>query len=112
MTLTAAAQLLFSTLVFLAGATSAKAWGLQPTTPKLLLTLGLYTVGNLIMLYLVRVLGMSIAFSLSAVIQLIAVNLVALLWFDEKLNLLQGIGIVFAILAVALISFGPYFNSR
>ncbi len=105
-------QLFASTLIFLAAATGAKAWALQPGTGKLLLTLGLYTLGNLIMLRLVREFGMSVAFSLSAVIQLIAVNLVAIAWFGEKLSTAQGIGIGLAIAAVAVISFGPYLGSR
>lgn len=106
------AQLIASTLVFLAAASGAKAWALQPSTGKLVLTLALYTVGNLIMLRLVREFGMSVAFSLSAVIQLIAVNLVALAWFGERLSTAQGVGIALAVAAVAVISLGPYLTGR
>jgi multidrug transporter EmrE-like cation transporter len=112
MPFSAALQLLGSTLIFLFAATAAKAWALAPTSGKLLLTLALYTLGNLIMLRLVRDLGMSVAFSLSAVIQLIAVNVIAIAWFGERLSGAQGIGIVLAIAAVAVISFGPYFSGR
>lgn len=105
-------QLAVSTIIFLAAASGAKSWALAPTTGKLVLTLALYTLGNLIMLRLVRELGMSIAFSLSAVIQLVAVNLIALAWFGERLSMAQGIGIALAIAAVAVISFGPYLSGR
>lgn len=105
-------QLIASTIIFLGAASGAKSWALQPSMGKLLLTLALYTIGNLIMLRLVREFGMSVAFSLSAVIQLIAVNIVALAWFGEKLSAAQGIGIGLAILAVAVISFGPYLSGR
>jgi multidrug transporter EmrE-like cation transporter len=107
-----ALQLIASTLIFLAAASGAKSWALAPSIPKLVLTLLLYTLGNLIMLRLVREFGMSVAFSLSAVIQLIAVNVVAIAYFGERLSGAQGAGIALAIAAVAVISFGPYLSGR
>ncbi len=106
MTLTASLQLAASTATFLLAATCAKSWAMGPSMFKLVLTIVLYSVGNLIMLRLVREFGMASAFSLSAVIQLIAVNLIALTFFGEKLTLVQSFGIAFAILAVGLITFG------
>ncbi|MBZ9863219.1 hypothetical protein [Mesorhizobium sp. CA12] len=102
------AQLGISTVIFLLAATAAKQWGMAPSLAKLLLTLALYSAGNLIMLRLVREFGMSVSFSLSAVIQLVAVNVVAIAFFGERLNALQAIGMVLAIAAVALITLGPY----
>lgn len=107
MTLTGSFQLAASTITFLLAAICAKSWALGPSSAKLLLTIGLYSVGNLIMLRLVREFGMASAFSLSAIIQLIAVNLIALMVFGERLSLVQSIGIVLAVLAVCLITFGP-----
>jgi drug/metabolite transporter (DMT)-like permease len=112
MTLAGLAQLSASTIVFLLAATAAKGWTLAPSWPRLVLVLGLYTIGNLIMLRLIRDFGMGVALSLSAVIQLAAVNVVAFAWFGERVNLLQGAGIVVAIAAVALITLGPYFSPR
>jgi len=43
----------------------------------------------------------------SAVLQLLAVNLVAILWFGEKVGWIEGAGICLAVLAVALITLGP-----
>jgi multidrug transporter EmrE-like cation transporter len=100
-------QLGFSTIIFLIAATVAKNWALSPSIGKLLLTLALYSLGNLVMLRLVREFGMANAFSLSAVIQLVAVNVIALAWFGERLNALQSGGIVLAIVAVGLITLGP-----
>ena len=102
------AQLGISTVMFLLAAMAAKQWGMAPSSAKLLLTLALYTAGNLIMLRLVREFGMSVSFSLSAVIQLVSVNVVALAFFGERLNALQATGMVLAIAAVALITLGPY----
>ena len=102
------AQLGISTVMFLLAAMAAKQWGVAPNLAKLLLTLALYTAGNLIMLRLVREFGMSVSFSLSAVIQLVAVNVVAIAFFGERLNTLQATGVMLAIAAVALITLGPY----
>jgi glucose uptake protein GlcU len=101
-----------STAIFLLAATVAKYWGLAPSLGKLLLTLALYSLGNLIMLKLIREFGMSISFSLSAVIQLVAVNVVALAFFSERVTSLQAAGIVLAVAAVALITLGPYLQGR
>lgn len=103
-------QLGLSTVIFLLAATVAKWWALSPSLGKLLLTLVLYSAGNLIMMRLVREFGMASSFSLSAIIQLIAVNVIALIWFGEKLTVLQGSGVVLAIVAVGLITFGPQAN--
>jgi multidrug transporter EmrE-like cation transporter len=99
-----------STVVFLLAATVAKAWALAPGMGKLVLTLALYSAGNLIMLKLVREFGMASAFSLSAVVQLVAVNVIALIWFGESLTFTQASGIVLAIVAVGLITLGPAFG--
>ncbi len=99
--------LVLACAIFLGAASVAKAWALAPGVPKLVLTLLLYTAGNVIMLVLIREVGMATAFSLSAVLQLIAVNLVAVLAFGERVGMLQGIGMVLAVAAVALITLGP-----
>lgn len=85
----------------------AKSWAVAPSLLKMAATLALYTLGNLIMLRLVREFGMSIAFSLSAVIQLIAVNLVAFTVFGERVGMVEAFGIALAIASVAVISLGP-----
>lgn len=100
-------QLGLSTVIFLLAATVAKSWALSPSLGKIVLTLALYSLGNLVMLRLIREFGMSVSFSLSAVIQLVAVNVVALAFFGEKVTSLQAIGIVLAIVSVALITLGP-----
>ena len=105
-------QLGISTAIFLLAATVAKSWALAPSIGKLVLTLALYSAGNLIMLRLVREFGMASAFSLSAIIQLVAVNVIALAWFGERLSLMQGSGIALAILAVGLITLGPSIGGR
>lgn len=97
--------------VFVAAASSAKAWALAPSTLALIATLALYSVGNLLMLVLVRQVGMAAAFSLSGVLQLVAVNLLAVFAFGERVGPVQGAGLALAVLAVALITLGPRLNS-
>ncbi len=105
-------QLGISTVIFLLAATMAKQWALAPGLWKLLVTLALYSLGNLIMLRLVREFGMASSFSLSAVIQLVAVNVIALVFFGEKLATIQSVGVLLAIVAVVLITLGPQMTSR
>ena len=105
-------QLGLSTVIFLLAATAAKNWALAPTIGKIVLTLALYSLGNLIMLRLIREFGMSVSFSLSAVIQLVAVNAVALAFFGERLGMVQSGGLVLAVVAVGLITLGPAFGGR
>ncbi len=112
MSLSGIVQLGLSTVIFLIAATAAKQWALAPTTAKLVLTLLLYSVGNLIMLRLVRELGMATSFSLSAVVQLVAVNLIALIFFAERLEPIQSVGIGLAIVSVVLITLGPAMMSK
>ncbi|RAZ90299.1 hypothetical protein DPM33_14920 [Mesorhizobium hawassense] len=102
------AQLGASTVMFLLAAGAAKQWGMAPSFAKIVLTLALYSAGNLIMLRLVREFGMSVSFSLSAVIQLVAVNVVAIAFYGERLNAFQATGLMLAVAAVALITLGPY----
>ena len=98
------AMLAASTLAFIAAASAAKSWTLNSTHWWLLATLALYTIGNLVMLRLIRDIGMAVALSLSAVVQIAAVNLVALVVFGERVSPTQGAGLVLAIASVALIS--------
>ena len=112
MSMLGALQLGFATVVFLLAATVAKQWALAPSLGKIALALALYSLGNLIMLRLVRDFGMATAFSLSAVIQLVAVNLIALAYFGERLGMVQGAGIALAVAAVAMITLGPAAGGR
>lgn len=101
-----------STAAFIAAASAAKAYTLSPGWVWLTATLALYTLGNLIMLRLISNLGMGVALSLSAVVQLIAVNLVAVVLFGEKLTWTQVAGVTTAVLSVSIFVLGPYLENR
>lgn len=105
-------QICGATVVFLAAAVVAKQWAMAPHWGKIVLALALYSAGNLIMLKLVRDFGMATAFSLSAVVQLVAVNIIGLVYFGERLGAVQGAGVVLAVVAVAMITLGPAASGR
>ena len=105
-------QLGLSTLIFMLAASAAKSWTLAPSALRLVLVLVLYSVGNLIMLRLIREFGMGVALSLSGIVQLVAVNIVAFTYFGERVGTIQGIGIAVALIAVALITLGPSLEGR
>lgn len=107
MNLPALLQLGVATAIFIGAASSAKNWAMAPSAGKIVFTLLLYVVGNLIMMPLLRQVTMTTAFSLSTVLQLVAVNLVAILVFGEKVGLLEGLGILLAIVGVVLITLAP-----
>lgn len=106
------AQICGATVIFLLAAVVAKQWALAPHWGKVALALVLYSAGNLIMLKLVRDFGMATAFSLSAVVQLVAVNVIGLIYFGERLGAIQGAGVVLAVVAVAMITLGPATSGR
>ncbi|QPC88583.1 hypothetical protein GA830_06965 [Mesorhizobium sp. NBSH29] len=107
-----AAYLGLSTLIFLAAASAAKAWTIAPSAWRLILVLALYSLGNLVMLRLIRDFGMGVALSLSGVIQLLAVNVIAFAVFGENVSAIQGAGLALAVIAVALITVGPFWTGR
>lgn len=70
----------------------------------LMAALGFFLVGNLMMVRLMRESGLALAVSISSVVQLVALALIGVLWFGEKLTGLQMAGVVLGIVAVALIA--------
>ena len=100
-------QICVATAIFIGAASSAKAWSISPSFARVVFTMVLYIVGNLLMMRLLRQIGMATAFSITAVLQLVAVNLVAIFVYGEKVGLAEGTGIVLAIASVALITFAP-----
>jgi glucose uptake protein GlcU len=94
---------------FIGAASSGKAWAVSASPERLVFTMALYIAGNLIMLRLLRKVGMTTAFSISAVLQLVAINLVAIFVYGEWASS-KATGIVLAVAALALITFAPHFG--
>ena len=89
--------------VFLTAASASRAYVAHPATPILLVALVLYTIGNLMMIRLMRESGMAVAISVSAIGQLLLVNLVAMTVYGERPGHLQLAGIALGAVAMILI---------
>jgi glucose uptake protein len=64
--------------------------------------LALYTAGNLVVIRVLRDVGLSRVMSLSTVLQLIVVNLLAILVFRERLTVTHYLGVGLGVVAVVL----------
>ena len=89
-------------VIFVAAATCAKLYVLEPAWSRLVGALALYTAGNLVVIRVLREVGLGLAMSLSTIVQLIVVNLMAVLIFRERLTGLQYAGVALGLAAVAL----------
>lgn len=68
--------------------------------------LALFCVGNTIMVWVMKSGGLGVAISLSAIFQLLAITVMAMLVFGERPTLMQGAGMALGVAAVALIALG------
>ncbi len=63
----------------------------------------LFTLGNLMMVRLMRESGLGVAIALSSIVQLVLIGVVAFLVFDERPTPLQMAGMALGVVAVAMI---------
>ena len=70
----------------------------------LLGALGMFTIGNLMMVRLMRESGLAVAISVSSVVQLVMIGLVAWFIFGERPTGLQIAGMALGVVAVAMIA--------
>lgn len=89
--------------IFMAAASSLRVYVDRPSVWLLVLAIGLYTAGNLMMVRVMRESGLAVAMSLSAVLQLVLINLIGLLIFGERPSTMQVGGITLGIVAVTMI---------
>ncbi|MBK5568576.1 hypothetical protein AB4Z34_18505 [Ensifer sp. 2YAB10] len=97
--------MLLATTIFLGGATASRAYVSNNHLGMLCLALGLYVIGNIIMVKLMREGGLGLAISLSAIVQLVMVNVIAFAVFGERLSLTQAAGVLLGIVAMGLMLF-------
>ena len=91
-----------ATAVFIGAATSSRAYVGTSNILFLLLSMALDIVGNLMMLKLMREGGLGLAISLSAITQLLMINVIAFIFFGERLNLTQLAGVGLGVVAMGL----------
>jgi glucose uptake protein len=89
-------------VAFLSAATASRAYIASSNILLLILSLGLYCIGNLMMVKLMREGGLGLAISVSAVAQLVLINLIAFTVFGERPNTLQLTGVGLGVLAMVL----------
>ena len=93
-----------ATVVFIAANTVLRYYVASAFLPTLIGALVLFSLGNLMMVRVMRDSGLAMAISVSAVLQLILISAVAMLWFGEKPTSLQLAGMALGVVAVTLIA--------
>ena len=93
---------ILAAIIFVGATACAKLYVLEPAWWRLAGALVLYTVGNLVVIRVLREVGLGLAMSLSTVVQLIVVNLLAVVIFRERLTGTQYAGVALGIAAVVL----------
>jgi small multidrug resistance pump len=91
--------------IFISAATASRVYIANGDPLTLGLSLGLYCLGNLMMVRLMREGGLGLAISASAVVQLVVVNVIAFLGFGERLSAPQMAGVALGIVAMMLMLF-------
>ena len=91
-----------ATAVFITAATSSRAYIGTTNILYLIVSMALYIIGNLMMLKLMREGGLGLAVSLSAITQLFLINIIAFLFFGERLSGTQLAGVALGIVSMGL----------
>ena len=96
--------LLAAMLVFVLANSVLRTYAASSYLPTLLGALLLFSLGNVMMVRLMRESGLAIAISISSVLQLVLISLVAVLWFGERPTGMQLAGMGLGVVAVVLIA--------
>lgn len=91
--------------IYLAAATATRSYIANDNVLYLMGALGLYCIGNLMMVRLMREGGLGLAISVSAIAQLLLVNVIAFVLFGERLTTSQLAGVGLGVVAMALMLF-------
>lgn len=93
-----------ATAVFVAANGVLKTYALKGGVPVLVGALALFCLGNWLMVQVMRGSGLGVAIALSAVFQLVAISVLAIVVFGERPTPLQLAGMALGVVAVALIA--------
>lgn len=91
-----------SMAIYLSAATSTRSYIATNNIMLLILALALYCIGNLMMVRLMREGGLGLAISVSAIAQLLLINIIAFALFGERLSNLQMAGVGLGVVSMAL----------
>ena len=90
--------------VFIAANTVLRTYAASSHLATLVGALLLFSLGNVMMVRLMRESGLALPIALSSVAQLVLITLVAVLWFGERPTAMQLAGLALGVVAVALIA--------
>lgn len=90
--------------VFIAANSVLRTYAASSWWPTLAVALLLFSVGNVMMVRLMRESGLALPIALSSVAQLVLITLVAVVWFGERPTGLQLAGLGLGVVAVAMIA--------
>jgi glucose uptake protein len=93
-----------ATAVFVAANGVLKLYATKGQVPALIGALALFCLGNWLMVQVMRLSGLGLAIALSAVFQLVAISVMAILVFGERPTGLQLAGMALGVVAVAMIA--------
>jgi small multidrug resistance pump len=88
--------------IFIAAASATRAYISSDNWLWVALSLTLYVIGNLVMIRIMREGGLGLAISISAIAQLILVNIIAFAIFNERLTNIQMAGVGLGVIAMVL----------
>lgn len=91
-----------SSAIFMAAASASRAYVSTDNWLWVVLSMCLYVAGNLIMIRIMREGGLGLAISISAIVQLILVNVIAFIVFSERMSHIQMGGVALGIVAMVL----------
>ena len=91
-------------LAFVAANSVLRTYATNSYWPILAGALGLFLIGNLMMIRLMRESGLAVIVSISSILQLVLIGVVAFAIFGERPTGLQLAGMVLGILAVTMIA--------
>ena len=95
-------MLAVSSAIFMAAASSSRAYVSSENWLWILLSMSLYVTGNLIMIRIMREGGLGLAISLSSIVQLLLINVIAFAFYGERLTNVQLGGVVLGVVAMML----------
>ncbi len=97
------AALAIAIVIFLVAASTSRVYATDGRLFIVVIAMVLYVIGNLLMIQIMRAVGLGIAISLATIAQLILINVVAYVFFQERPAPLQFVGIVLGAVGMALI---------
>lgn len=93
-----------ATAVFVAANGVLKVYAIKGQLSVLVGALVMFSVGNWLMVQVMRLSGLGLAIAVSSIVQLVAISVLAIFVFDERPTVLQLAGMALGVVAVGLIA--------